>query len=123
MLPLGPRSFMPDRGSLPNLPVDSLGTFIGYHREYGCCSVLNAELWGLLDGLRLAWDYGIRRILIEMDNVEAIKLITNPSPSNNSTILMPSLAMVSRWDQASRIGKHRIRSWKLSLPAGLERNL
>ncbi|XP_038991310.1 uncharacterized protein LOC120114487 [Hibiscus syriacus] len=42
---------------------------------------------GLLDGLRSAWDYGIQRILVEMDNVEAVKLITNPSQSNNSTII------------------------------------
>ncbi|KAE8664772.1 hypothetical protein F3Y22_tig00112738pilonHSYRG00339 [Hibiscus syriacus] len=52
---------------------------VGYSRCIGRCSVPNAKLWGLLDDLHLAWNYGARRVVAEMDNAEAITLVTMPS--------------------------------------------
>ena len=32
-------------------------------------SVLMAELWGLVQGLRIAWEAGIKRLLVEVDSL------------------------------------------------------
>ncbi|KAE8707839.1 hypothetical protein F3Y22_tig00110372pilonHSYRG00098 [Hibiscus syriacus] len=48
---------------------------MSYSCHIGICSVLHAELWGLLDGLYLAWKQGADRLTVEMDNAEAIRLL------------------------------------------------
>ena len=35
----------------------------------GECPVVMAELWGLYQGLILAWDVGIKRLLVEVDSL------------------------------------------------------
>ena len=42
----------------------------------GESSVLMAELWGLYQGLSLAWDAGIKRLLIEEDNFCVTQMIS-----------------------------------------------
>ncbi|XP_024042019.1 uncharacterized protein LOC112099143 [Citrus clementina] len=41
----------------------------------GVCSVIKAELWGVLHGLRMAWDLGYRRIQVGTDNCSVVQLI------------------------------------------------
>ena len=36
--------------------------------KIGESSVTMAELWGLYQGLNLAWNVGIRRLLVEVDS-------------------------------------------------------
>ncbi|MBA0694486.1 hypothetical protein Goari_004770, partial [Gossypium aridum] len=47
---------------------------IGFARYLGNCSVLEAELWGILDGLNLTVDRCFQKVFIQTDNIEAIKL-------------------------------------------------
>lgn len=45
---------------------DDCGKWVrGYARKVGFCSVLEAELWGIVEGLRLAWNLGFRRVEVE----------------------------------------------------------
>ena len=37
--------------------------------------MLEAELWGVLHGLRTAWDAGWRKVIMEFDSTSAVKLL------------------------------------------------
>ncbi|KAH9667915.1 Endonuclease [Citrus sinensis] len=50
---------------------------MGFIVNLGTCSVLSAELWGLLHGLRMAWENGIRRVQVGVDNKSVVHLLTN----------------------------------------------
>ena len=55
----------------------------GFATNLGNCSALVAEIWGAWQALKLAWDWGYRKIILEMDSKVAIQLITNGSKSVN----------------------------------------
>lgn len=44
---------------------DKLGRFMfGYAAKLGSCSVLEAELWGILHGLMIVWSRGFRNLVV-----------------------------------------------------------
>ncbi|MBA0576181.1 hypothetical protein Golob_000009, partial [Gossypium lobatum] len=51
------------------------GWIVGYNRSVGICSVLDFELWGILEGLTIAMDRGFDRVLIVSDSHEAVQAI------------------------------------------------
>lgn len=73
----------------------------GYTRSLGRCSVLEAELWQILDGLDLLWKHGYRNIVVESNNAAAVKLLMNEGNARQSisvarrirSILKPPVAM------------------------------
>lgn len=42
---------------------------IGFGMNIGMCSVIMAELWGLYQGLCMAWQQGCRWISVEVDSL------------------------------------------------------
>lgn len=40
----------------------------------GVCSALEAELWGALEGLRLAWETGLARVIL-VDNLAVVQMV------------------------------------------------
>ncbi|KAH9671615.1 putative ribonuclease H protein [Citrus sinensis] len=40
----------------------------GFGMNIGHCTIIGAELWGLFQGLQLAWNIGIRQLLVEVDS-------------------------------------------------------
>ncbi|KAH9706363.1 hypothetical protein KPL70_012184 [Citrus sinensis] len=56
------------------LPLEEFGIG-GISANLGVCSVIKAELWGVLHGLRMAWDLGYRRIQVGTDNCSVVQLI------------------------------------------------
>ncbi|CAL2251951.1 unnamed protein product [Prunus armeniaca] len=55
---------------------DSFGNWIkGFAVNMGNGQVLEAELWGLFFGLKLALDKGVNRLIIEMDSALCVQLI------------------------------------------------
>ncbi|KAL4382902.1 hypothetical protein GQ457_15G029930 [Hibiscus cannabinus] len=44
----------------------------GFSKFIGCCSILEAELWGICMGLSLAWDRGFRCIMVESDYIRRL---------------------------------------------------
>ncbi|KAL4290899.1 hypothetical protein GQ457_14G017950 [Hibiscus cannabinus] len=57
--------FLNDQGSWINFFV----------RDVGRCSVLIVELWAVQDGLAQAWTLGFRRVVIDSDCLEVIKIL------------------------------------------------
>ena len=55
----------------------------GFSFKLGTCSVLVAELWAILHGLRLAWEKGVRKLTVETDSLVTLKGIKNRHHANN----------------------------------------
>ncbi|MBA0605615.1 hypothetical protein Godav_018169 [Gossypium davidsonii] len=51
------------------------GWIIGYNKNLGRCFVLNAESWGILDGLKISKDQNYDGVSIKTDNKDAIEAI------------------------------------------------
>ena len=55
---------------------DASGAWIfGFCHNLGSSSVVVAEIWGLISALYLAWDRGIRRLILEADSKLAINFV------------------------------------------------
>ncbi|MBA0573399.1 hypothetical protein Golob_000675, partial [Gossypium lobatum] len=48
------------------------GWILGFNRSLGYCSVFNAELWGVLDGLMILKSRKYDRVLIRIDSQKAL---------------------------------------------------
>ncbi|KAK8554229.1 hypothetical protein V6N12_031198 [Hibiscus sabdariffa] len=71
---------------------------VGFTRPVGRCSVLVAELWTLHDMLHCAWNRGFRKVLIESDCLEVIRILQQTSPSLSSTGLVASILCLTEYD-------------------------
>ena len=49
----------------------------------GYCSVTIAELWGVYQGLVMAWDHGIRWLLVEVDSQCVVQMLNNLEEMTN----------------------------------------
>ncbi|KAL4298080.1 hypothetical protein GQ457_12G018940 [Hibiscus cannabinus] len=69
----------------------------GVAKFIGICSVLEAELWGAITILHAAWGLGITRIVIELDCLEAVRMIKLASlPPGSPTILFHLQELLAR---------------------------
>ncbi|KAL4367764.1 hypothetical protein GQ457_05G018590 [Hibiscus cannabinus] len=69
----------------------------GVAKFIGICSVLEAELWGAFTIIHVAWGLGITRIVIELDCLEAVRMIKLASlPPGSPTILFHLRELLSR---------------------------
>ncbi|MBA0878028.1 hypothetical protein Goshw_027837, partial [Gossypium schwendimanii] len=61
---------------------------MGYNSLLGECSVFDIELWGIFDGLTLIRDNQFAKVMIQIDYLEAIKIIQATSfNDSNSTLI------------------------------------
>ncbi|MBA0665164.1 hypothetical protein Goklo_005066 [Gossypium klotzschianum] len=82
--------------------VEVLGTIrpVGF-ADISSRMFLDADLWGILDGLVLLIDQGYDNMLIQTDSLEAVKAIQE-SPSNGSNYTLvrrihPLLSWIGHW--------------------------
>ncbi|MBA0614953.1 hypothetical protein Godav_015164, partial [Gossypium davidsonii] len=60
---------------------DRSGSWIlGYNRFVGPCSILDAELWGILKGLVITLDRGFDSMIILLDSPEVVQAIRGSFP-------------------------------------------
>ncbi|XP_024043219.1 uncharacterized protein LOC112099922 [Citrus clementina] len=57
-------------------------------RTHKILRFLSAELWGLLHGLRVAWDHGFRRLQLEVDNKSIVHFLERAHPSANENAIL-----------------------------------
>ncbi|KAF7835216.1 hypothetical protein G2W53_010075 [Senna tora] len=63
---------------------DALGSWLwSMAKNIGSCSSLEAELWGVLSGLEIAWEKDFKKILVEVDSTVAVDIILNGCSSNH----------------------------------------
>ena len=48
---------------------------VGFALNKGVGSVLEAEIWGIFKGLKLAWSTGFRKVMVESDSQAAVLLL------------------------------------------------
>ncbi|KAL4343532.1 hypothetical protein AHAS_Ahas11G0087800 [Arachis hypogaea] len=62
-----------------------LGGFIkGFSCNLGSCSIMHAELWGIVHGLRIATSLNLFCVIVESDSASALKFITQNCPATHS---------------------------------------
>ncbi|KAF7831717.1 ribonuclease H [Senna tora] len=49
----------------------------GFVQNLGDCNVLSAELWAILSGLRLLWNGGYKKVMVDSDSMDAVRLIND----------------------------------------------
>ncbi|MBA0771179.1 hypothetical protein Gotri_019690 [Gossypium trilobum] len=61
---------------------------IGYNRRLGACSIIETELWDILDGVLLVQERHYHKILEQTDNIKVIEAINDSlSKCSNSAII------------------------------------
>ncbi|MBA0771301.1 hypothetical protein Gotri_019785, partial [Gossypium trilobum] len=74
---------------------------IRFSRYLGNCTMLEAELWGILNGLNLILDRRFENTLIQTDCIEAINAIMEDSSGNSNSALVRrthhTLKMFKQW--------------------------
>ncbi|KAK3231085.1 hypothetical protein Dsin_002966 [Dipteronia sinensis] len=56
---------------------------IGFALNKCSCIVIEAELWGIFEDLKLAWNAGFRKVMVESDSQTAVLLLSNIIPLNH----------------------------------------
>ncbi|KAK4283002.1 hypothetical protein QN277_000008 [Acacia crassicarpa] len=74
---------------------DSGQWLAGFLKKLGICDALNSELWAMAEGLSLAWDLGIRKVMLESDAASAVDLIKR-SPSHSGNLLVLKIKDILR---------------------------
>ncbi|WCJ44057.1 Ribonuclease H-like superfamily protein [Euphorbia peplus] len=101
----------------------------GFARRIGNCSVLRAELWGIYDGLNLAWTMGYKQVQVEVDNQLCVNSILHPTslPNDSFALIQEILALFARdWQvtiQHSYREGNRGAYWMAKLADSLELGL
>ena len=73
----------------------------GFVMNKGVGNALKAELWGIFEGISLAWRSGFRCVIVETDSLDAVKLISQDSTSNHplySIIQSCKSLIAADWD-------------------------
>ncbi|KAK8631206.1 hypothetical protein V6N13_079964 [Hibiscus sabdariffa] len=60
----------------------------GFSKFIGYCSALKVELWGIYSEIYVAWNMGLRNIIVESDCAEDIKLIHQDDRLGGSLIIV-----------------------------------
>ncbi|CAN1147800.1 Putative ribonuclease H protein At1g65750 [Linum perenne] len=56
---------------------DDQGRFVSaFVSKLGTCSIVRAEIWGVIEGMELAWSCGIRKLKVQSDSAIAVKLLS-----------------------------------------------
>lgn len=75
---------------------DSDGRWLGgFSKNLSKGSIFEAEIWGILEGIKLVWDLGFRKVVVEADSLGAINLCDNIVDSLSARRLL--LMEIQRW--------------------------
>ncbi|XP_039051031.1 uncharacterized protein LOC120192305 [Hibiscus syriacus] len=69
---------------------------VGFKKFLGVCSSLEAELWGIYVGFLRAWNTGVRRVVVENDNLNVINMMNDHKRKRSSTIVDHILCLLER---------------------------
>ncbi|KAE8705846.1 hypothetical protein F3Y22_tig00110415pilonHSYRG00056 [Hibiscus syriacus] len=65
---------------------------IGFNKPVGISTPLQAELWGILEGLHLALSHNFERLQWQTDSAEALNLVSSPMTNCSPIALVRSIA-------------------------------
>ncbi|KAL4291966.1 hypothetical protein GQ457_14G024710 [Hibiscus cannabinus] len=82
---------------------DSGQWLMGFSRQLGLCSSLEAELWGIFEGLMCAWSIRIANLILESDCKEALQMIDRVRHSNRRSSLVEHILRLLNRDWVVRL--------------------
>ncbi|CAN1163084.1 Putative ribonuclease H protein At1g65750 [Linum perenne] len=63
---------------------DDNGKFIAaFSANLGVCSIMRSELRAIVEGMKLAWNKGVRRLRIQTDSKAAVAMLSKPYNANS----------------------------------------
>ncbi|KAK9005282.1 hypothetical protein V6N11_042725 [Hibiscus sabdariffa] len=65
---------------------------VGFVISIGFSNCLHAELWAVFEGLKLAWEFGFERLLIQSDSRQAVDLVNSVSADSSVLSLIRAIA-------------------------------
>lgn len=51
-----------------------------YTRKIGMRSMLEAELWEILEGIQIAWEKGLNKVILKLDCVKTVNILKGWGP-------------------------------------------
>ncbi|KAL4367315.1 hypothetical protein GQ457_05G009200 [Hibiscus cannabinus] len=88
----GARSIRSGLATCGGVGRDASGNWcFGFSRALGVCSTLEAELWGVYEGLTTAWSLGFPRVIVEMDCRDAYEMVALGNPKQLGSSLTAGL--------------------------------
>ncbi|CAN1128747.1 Putative ribonuclease H protein At1g65750 [Linum perenne] len=83
---------------------DDQGRFLkAFTANMGDCSITRAKMCAIVQGMKLAWDMGVRKLLIQSDSRVAVDILQREDTNHQHSIL------------ASGIQALKSRSWNVSI--------
>ncbi|MBA0726628.1 hypothetical protein Golax_002444, partial [Gossypium laxum] len=81
---------------------DANGDWIfGYNRRLEKCSIFNAKLWGILEGLRLIQRRGHDEVIIQSDSFKVVKAVLESTSTETNSALIRRMQSIlfqeKRW--------------------------
>ena len=70
---------------------------MGFSRRIGVCQASTAEEWAVAEGLQLAWDLGITKLILESDSEMIVNLIMDDFCNTGSNLIVKIKEMIC-WD-------------------------
>ncbi|KAL4384052.1 hypothetical protein GQ457_15G010500 [Hibiscus cannabinus] len=72
------------------------GFLLAFHRKLGRTTVLQAELWGVLEGLKLEWSNGYERLIVHIDSSDFHQLLSPPLPDSSLPLIRSIVELFNR---------------------------
>ena len=69
---------------------------MGFSKELGIYQPLHAEMWAVLESLLIAWDMGIKNIIVESDAQEVVRLMLEGSDEADSLLMLEIKQLLRR---------------------------
>lgn len=85
------------------------GRLGGFAKKVGRCGILKAELQDFCEGLKMAWEKGFRRVVIEFDSLCSINMISRKWKVGRVKVWLRlfghCLTEIGRFSWSTRLGK------------------
>lgn len=63
----------------------------GFIRKISNCSDLMAEPWAMIDGLQIVWNFGFKKVILEMDSKEALQVLQRTNSEHYGSTVTSSI--------------------------------
>ncbi|KAH9752901.1 putative ribonuclease H protein [Citrus sinensis] len=92
---------------------------IGFGMNVGVVTIIGAELWGLYQGLCLAWDNGIRQLQVEVDSLCVTRLVADDEirPNAHASLVRGIKELLNRTWQVQVKHVYRESNFAADFPA------